>query len=1304
MKRILSSFALMGAAVALNAQVLNYGFETTDQMPGAVETVNFYEDLGLTYDFKGSPAHTGEYAFFYNAPAEAGDGQRWERVLRFTNLPIQENKSYRVSVWVNTNDASKLDVAILRGELDADMALVVPGATEGTYQEQTKTLSGFFGGQYVRKTAVFWAPTMEQQLDAYSKANKSNPMGEGCFLRLSFTSTGDYLLDDILIEESAVENIAFNGDQLRVDFGYETNLAALVKAGTTALDASAVQVTINGEAAAIESVELKEAKTWKAGTYGLYVFLTEDYYMSPEDEVTVSFTNPGTLTYATNVAPEAFTTPNAPVYSFTGEKAWFEEELAEVSEAYEEPELVTSNPVNDSFEIDGNISEFSFTYNKNVLANSEWNGAPTAVLAGEGIEETLALKAGQPAASTTLTFVRTGSGTLANGSYVVTVANVSNEKDVVRGVEDAISFEVGRVVVAETKYTELPELELNFDNDEPNTIPMGWYVNFGTEVREPGSSQGSGPRLFNFPTYGHKGLYIRTDGADDQGFAFFGDYEDYQLTLPAGDIEVRVPFTGWKATGKLHLYVIDADNDEIVGESEELWQSNVNGDTNATPEIFNLAAQIKSDGGKYKLKVQVVNGGGMQEAIFFGAKFYSFVRTEGDVAENEVYFREVFATVDHNIVPAAGLGWTMYELGTSLVKGSNGSGASSRVFAVGARGMEGKAMYFRTMEDNSSYQNYYATYGEDGTYVKDDVEMQEPTLELPAGKLQFTYYGAGWKSDALQLQLQLLNADKEAVMTQVNDIPANMNGDANAAIDAVRIQFNYVVPAAGRYILRFSTNGEAMFGNVTIEKQGSLAVEYHTKLKLALADAAAELENAADDKFAGTTRTALQTAYDTYKAAEENATMHSREEYEAAIAEIEALIKKMQTRRAEVGTYDEYVEKIPALLDEVAGTKYEALEAYGALVTVNAKYAAVTAQQLEDDALIAANQERVNGYNLLNNLKNTGVGLLTDQLAKLAALVITLDETVDLEDQMLVRANAALTDDQALAHGLKLMALKGIYNACATGNPFETFDEEYQQTVKDSIDVTCFAQNVGFYTTLTNGLETTDTEVFPGWTVEKFDGMIAIGWSWDGMTNSATNPVVNAKFATNWGTHEDIVRQTVTLLPVGAANVSLGTCDRSHIDWKDGQNVYKEGEMTESKFFVDADSIIFNLDELGQYYGHSRSVILKDVKADEGKVYGQLTTGAMLKTEASFASVDDLKIFMTGKAAGFDYVAAAAAIAAELDEFVSGIPTVEVPAGEPIAVRYYDLSGRQVATPQGICIKIALYANGVRTVSKMVVK
>ncbi len=1282
MKKVLLSLAVLTTAT-LTAYArggsFSYGFETDY---ASKDTTNWGAYPESSFNWQATDARTGNYAL---SVTTTGTANRWERVIAFKDIEMSENSSYRVRFYAK--GTGNINVALMQGDWNADMPLLTGNGESYTQQVYDATISD--AGNYQPVSFVFYHPSEEIQNKFYSNFHTDTEKAAGEFLRLSFTGEGQYLVDNISITPSTVESIVYNGDAIRVKFGYPTNAAELAKnaGGTLVLDNSCItlQVTTENTTSDVtpESVELKSDGM-------LYIFLDENYFLDETSIVTVmQFTNPGNLIYSSTTAPECWTNPNCKVYDFSYEEALFDAEFQAESVVYEEAEMISSTPENESFEVDNSICDFSFTFNKPVWANAPENGKPIAKLTGNGIEEDLVLEEFEDT-KTTLNFHRAeGAAALAKGTYTITVDNVANEKDVVNTTPFEITIEVGKVSVSETTYTEV--LSVVFPDATDGQIPAGWTVNNMGEIRTAGTGYGSGPRTFSWTNSTvDKAFMFRTTAEDGIGYATYGDSADYQLVIPAGDVELRAILGGWDNTGfNVEVSIIDIDTaDSVVVASEKFAITKVIGNTRENQEFQQEKIRFTSDGGKYIFKVQVIATGGYQQAVCGGFKVYTYTETQGEKADSEVIFADDFTTYTNNYSPAEGSGWTAYYGGAARAAGANFNYNGSRVF-TGLSAKNLTAGYYENGNyggNGSDNPSNYLIYGEgDGN----------TPLALGNQKYQFTYYGANWKNDDYRLlYFQLINAEtSEVVYSRCDSLFAKLNSQRTTDVDADKVQFTYT-PDAGNYYLKFWTNNEAIFGNIKIETLGSLAVRYRNLLKEAVDEAKAELETAnANEAFAGDTRDALAAAIEKYS----NPDLHTAAAYNAAIAELEALVKSMVARRANVTTYATALTQLQEVLGNCVDTKYTGLAAYTEGVKLNETYENVSSSSLSDDELASAVTAISDTYNLLNNMVNTGVTLLTQQAVELASIIINNDETLS-ENEVVLAADNALTDDSVLVSKLKVAALASIYKKIADGYAFTSYDAEYDMTMPDSIDISAFINNRQFYCTSTD--YTAIPANYPGWNISLISGNLVSGWSpsWDKYAGTPTNPIVDAKVKNGWGDTEIDVAQTVTL-PYGVYTYTIGICDRSRATWTDGANVFSDTTMT--TVYFNNDTILANLSNMGQWYGETTTVMTgKQGYSDgNGNAY-TATIGARLKTYQATGSVDNATLYLTAKDSKFDYAAAASALKTQF-EGMTGIQTARTDA--PVQTQYYNLNG-QIGKQAGINIKVERYADGYTVVKKVLVK
>lgn len=1280
MKKVLLSLAAVGLAASVNAQVLNFGFEADQLEANPIADAN-WESFGIdsekpsSFDLESADVNSGERAL---AVTTTGTCETWERVIAVTNVNLEQSKSYRIRFAGKGNAA--LNVGILMGEFYHDKALI-NGA--GTMQTSNITLED--ATNWATYSYVVWSPTVEQMV----AAGKDETSTDKYFLRLAFTNEGNYAIDDIVIEESTVQDIVMNSYAVRVDFGYDWN------SGVSILPNDCVTLTVDGEQCDVESVEVKDGK--------FYIFLDEDgdVDLSDAEEVLVSFTNSGDLKYTTAACP----TSDGLVCNFTNEKARFvEEEFGVQSYLWEPVKLMNSDPKDDSFENDKNQTRFTFTFDKNVIFEHEMLGNPKATLLGDNVDEELELVAFD-APQPTLTFNRpAGAAPFSKGMYTVKLETVCSEKGIAND-DVVVSFEVGEIQLAETIYTDLFTTLLS---GAGNGQPTDWSIMVGGADwtgGEPKADNGSACRNLNVT--GTDGVeYTAFYLCDRDGYTYmmYGDKEEARITIPAGDIEFSVIGLSHDEGGHTLEYRLeDMDGNEVVHTSGACSVVANNAFTSIAASDHISATFNNPTERNFILKVRAPQGGYTAVRVL-GFQARSYVITEGDKDESTEVFNCNFAGAN---MPAAGTGWLFYENNNQLEPGSGRNGTSGML----ERNFHAKmqtAAFFRECGENANAA-MRIDYGY-GNGVEDGIE-------LAAGSYEIVYYAGTW-NDAngnaagnSKVFFQMIDAETGDVI--VNDTHVNIanfeNGGAcNGQADKIVLAFKPVVGATYKVKAWGTTN--TVWGGFSITKEGSKAAKWHKKLNEALETANDEMTTSQDDKYNGTTKTALATAISKYSAVPNG--MHTPEEYQAAIAELENLTSALATRRNTIGKYEKAITDITAYLEGETSlaAKYEALECYVTLTETFAIYKSIAAQDLEDEELISATNTLELAYNSTKHMVEVGVPALTAQISALATQLVALDEAQG-ESEIVIAAGNAVSDDQHIANSLKLELLKAMYTQIATkGEDFfksVTYDEEYDITITEDkpFDATCFIQNPKVYTTAPKHDACTIAN-YPGWESDRPEFAMRPNYGWGGWD---TNPyyLIHANdmfIGIGWVGNDGVtVTNNATYLPVGNYDLTIATMDRSGAgDWDGSANSWPNPERQLSYIFyqqAEQDTVkqAFNNENLGQYYSFTDDV-MENVALD-GEVYADVKIGAYIHAQESFAAIRNVRLSLKSAKADFDYAAAATALQGVID----GIEVVER-EDAPVNVTFFNLNGQQAEAAQGINIKVERYADGYIVVKKVIVK
>lgn len=1234
---------------------------------------------------------------FINDPGTLDKTARWQRAVKFRNLPLKEgiyrlsfklkgDKTYKDEGEADVN--CKFSALLLQGEDNADIDL-----KDFAGNEQRLEGEDLNPNEYVSYSRKIIFASEQQQKEAYTKGE----LADKFFMSLSVYNPGTFFIKDVVLTETdAVETAEFGISAIKIKFCGGTNIAAMADASPTGSvvfdDLSYASVTIDGTPAKIESIEYRSDGC-------LYIFT--DPLESPMFEgnvVSVSFTNP---TDDKQIKFNGKIESEASIFNFENVGPTYALALDEVlSNLWLAPELVSSYPKNSSFAIDPQLSEFSFKFDRKVWTKGEGEEAIVAVLDRDGVESNLVLKEDQEEYTDSVVFVRTDNGTLAKKNKI-SVTGVLSEKGMFKYDPYVVSFEAGKPKIAKEIYT--PTQTIDFTKDNTNTVPKGWtlvcdYVSPEDpgETRTSGSSQGSGSRLI-FP----ESFYVRTGKASSITTATFGDIEGYPVTLPVGDLRIQFKATGYKGAGqKVVCELLDATGESVLA-TEEHYMEAITPDGKQVDkdntDVITLA--YKNDEEKNAIiRYTVYQGSAMTETMLNAVIVNTYEKTEGDVADDKYLIKETFAKWS-GTTPAEGSGWIMYDGGT-IAPTSGGS----RVLANGGKQIP-QAYFCRNFGGNmTDNPGTYMTYGE---------AASGQTLTLAKGiEYEMKYYAATWNDDGgeiggfSQAAYAIIDPNGNVVSTATKNISkeANAHNNPGTVFDADEFTYKFTPSVTGDYILKFwGSYCTLACGNITFVQPGSRAVRFFAQLDATVEAAKAVLAEAEDPKFDGTTKTALINVVAKYED-QDKITMTTEEEFNAAIAEVTALTKAMKRRLEYLPRFADAYEAALGQYLEATNTKYEKLEQYKTLEDVVNTFDGVNPSELEDDVLVEAVTTMENTSTLFKNMMNTCVNLLTNQIVKLAAQLVSYDES---GSEYVLAAGNAITDDQEMASEIKLRLTKAIYDLCAAGDPFvkEEVIEDVPYKYPVEIDATNYIQNANFYST--GGYPAKETD-FPGWTINVLKGEIGATFgtaSWGGTPATATNPVVDAAIKTGWGTHEHDAQQLIEDLPIVTFDVSI-------IVGEDGgtpHEAYAYIGEGEDKITAPYDGEKPNPGE-GETNTFSRDTSKpREFKGIAGNRTGELGfTGSILLgahpiANGGFTRTDNATLTMTGKVEGFPYADAAAYLAGKITE-IEEVQQSKEPAEAPVKVVYYDLNGAPTSAPQGIAIMVATYANGYMKVSKVVVK
>ena len=552
MKKRLLMIGLLATSLSMMAQdIFNFGFETpsSDLTVGKLEFVNFL--AGDTRDSMNTvTAHSGTNALMLQN-ANTAAGANYQRALKFRNLPIEPNTSYRLTFWVKgdntytlagatTSSASNIRARMEVGKENADVAFLGASNTAFDY-----TFTGFDPANWVKKTAVFYYANDAVEQAYYKTLNPdSAALTSQYFLNLNVFNPGKYYIDDVSVKKSTIKGITYNGDVIKVDFGYAINGDAL-RAGkdyaTAVLPVESVNVMLDGVKQDVEAVEVQ--------ANGFLIFLTTAYLDdTAEGKLKVSFTNPTSsavaLKYTANLRPNAWdANSDMMVKNFTDEDCNYDMNLTGSSTLYSVPFLKSATPESGSFNLPYNTRTFKLEYSKKVDC-----AAVSATLAGPGTSFKLNIV--ETGFSNTLTFNVKDADVLSTmGEYFLTIKGLTSEVGT-PAPNTIISLEYGIAAagVIDTLFNSEAKWATNADGNIPNGFKRITMKTAGTEVSEQNTSPGSN-RMFSFAAGGEfiKGLYLCYREGVKTDF-YYGLYPDQRLHMKPGKYNLTVRTGRWPQT------------------------------------------------------------------------------------------------------------------------------------------------------------------------------------------------------------------------------------------------------------------------------------------------------------------------------------------------------------------------------------------------------------------------------------------------------------------------------------------------------------------------------------------------------------------------------------------------------------------------------------------------------------------------------------------------------------------------------------------------------------------------------------
>lgn len=354
----------------------------------------------------------------------------------------------------------------------------------------------------------------------------------------------------------------FYNDVILVDFGFDTNLADLVKAAGTPrifYPNECATVKVNGE-----TVELYSIEGLADGRF--FIFLNDG--VEENANVTISFTNPTDealqLKYTSGI------NTGKVISDFQDVAASYNNDIDE-NEAYPwdfvKPRIAKADPENGSFNLPNSIKEFKVIFDKEVQVaelQATLNGVALTVNANDAVD----------GLATDFTLTREGAD-LADGEYILALNNVQ-PKDT--GVGDFGNYEI---VLNIGKVADDPDdVEELVMTDDFAASGASWIVNADAGGMQDANTTG-GCRIQHGQSSAFTAdvLYLcsRTTPAEQGGVALYGTKEDAKLFLKAKNYHLTFGAAQWDRDDARSLLVqvlpdgaVSYENGAVLDESQIL--------------------------------------------------------------------------------------------------------------------------------------------------------------------------------------------------------------------------------------------------------------------------------------------------------------------------------------------------------------------------------------------------------------------------------------------------------------------------------------------------------------------------------------------------------------------------------------------------------------------------------------------------------------------------------------------------------------------------------------------------------------
>ena len=545
-------------------------------------------------------AEGGDSYFKYTSGGEGSElCDDYAANLFVRGLKLEPFTSYRLVFYSKgSHEEANLQAGVFRGFYNSEKPISLNGENGNQYlMEKTEfttdrwernTLMMFYQNDSVANAHMYnagywwtnsWATTDTVTGKTYDQIQQFDKY----FFRLSFRYPGrTYYIDDISLYKSNIGGAEFNGDVLRVDFGYQTNLADLAKkdpTGAIELPGEYFRLVSHNPTYGDEELPVLSAE-YHADGY-LYIWLDNaEFYI--EDDTRLSFTNPVDdpslcLKYTGTLFPNSLDTAwvNAGkiVPDFENEFAVFNPAVSAISRVYLAPTVKASAPENGSFNLDPKTRSIDISFSKEIYTNltEGTDDAYNVIVAmqSSGAEE-IWLPTDYNEETFTVTFTRPAEFTAdlsGDCDFKVRNARAGKGEMYQAGSEETITLTFGNLSdIGRPVYFYQSEAAWTAADHESQCIPKGWTaydasIGSGGQIGT-GETVAGRSRVYFFGAGGAftRGFYSSPRG-NLEAKIVYGDVVDYGLTLDQGNYWLSFKTFGWDGSPTIKVFVYPVGTD-----------------------------------------------------------------------------------------------------------------------------------------------------------------------------------------------------------------------------------------------------------------------------------------------------------------------------------------------------------------------------------------------------------------------------------------------------------------------------------------------------------------------------------------------------------------------------------------------------------------------------------------------------------------------------------------------------------------------------------------------------------------------